>query len=567
MTGNSPAPPSDARASDLDGVVAKAYAAIAEPQSFVTLIGELIEADEKLGGIGESADLHFRNAEAILDKMYPLGEADYSTLRTHLETDLECDLALDAGLKVVSFNPRVFEGGDVARKAAAPDWLFDPVTGSSDRERLHAAKLDDGERVFLRLYTREGDDAGRWFSARSVAVGTERITVLHVVRLRWDEASGTMFQQAMDLTNTELALTRHLVTGGKVREFAELRGRAIGTVRNQLKTLQRKLVIGSKEELLLLYAGFIHSLDPSPEDETTREHICTTIFTGPDGGTIGWEEFGAPDGKPVLFFHPLEGALFTPAMEVAARRAGLRIVAPWRPHYGDTSGGKPGRRTPEEFAGRLPSLLDHLGIERCAALATHAGTPYMAAFAQAAPGRLLGAVTAGPFFPVRDAEDFQFLQKGMGAQVRMVRVAPAFARVYMRALLASMGTGEFYRFVEEFYQDCPRELGVMQSPEMVELFRKTARYVLPRGSDGPVDTMMNWANEWSAYLADLALPMRMLVGEEDSNTPPAFAAISCERYGLGEPQIVAGAGSFLLHDAPDLVFETVARLFDPAQAD
>lgn len=550
----------------LQAVVAKAYAAIAEPENFVPLMNELLEADEMLGGIDGLADMHFENAEAIFDKVYPLEEADYSSMLRHLEQELECDLAFDSEFRIVTFNRRYFAPGSLQKQAYAPEWLFDPTTIEADRARLKEASVSD-DRVFLRIFERPDDDAERWYSAYRVPVGGIHIIALQAVRLRWDEGSAGGFQAAFNLTDTETALIKHLVKGGTTREFAETRGRSVGTARNQLKALQRKLVIKSKEELLLLYAGFIHSLEAPEEDANDINHVCANLFSDREGRTIAWEEYGLHDGLPVVFFHGLEGPLMTPNVERHARAAGLRIIGPWRPHYGGTSGTGPGPHTPAEFARRLPAFLDYLGIGRCVGLGTQAGTPFLAAFAQMHPDRVVKAVAAGPFLPIMEQSDFQFLMTRQRTHFRMARIAPAFARVYLRAMLASMGTGEFYRFVEDFYDGCSREAVSVQKPDVVRNFRRAANYVLPRGKMGPSDTMANWAAQWGGFLEGLGDRFVMCVGDEDANTPLAFARLSAQRFGLNEPVVVPDGGSFLIEDRPRIVFEHVRSAFDNSEND
>jgi pimeloyl-ACP methyl ester carboxylesterase/DNA-binding CsgD family transcriptional regulator len=545
---------------ELEAVVAKAYAAIAEPESFVPLLNDLIAADEKMGGIGNAADMHFANAEAIFDKVYPLAEADYSTMLSHLENDLECDLALDQSFRVLLANDRVFGEDAIEADEYAPDWLFDPVTTAQDKARLQKAAAGD-DRIFLRLYTNPEDENGRWFSAYRVPVGGMHVIALQAVRLRWDERSADAFQTAFELTDTETELIKHLVTGGSTREFAEMRGRSVGTARNQLKALQRKLTINSKEQLLLLYAGFIHSLDPVSESDAT-DHVCANLFCNEEGLTTAWEEHGDPDGKPVLFFHALEGPLMTPAVEEAVRRAGLKIIGPWRPFYGGTSGLSQGPKSPIEFADRLVELLDHLEIDRCVALGTQAGTPFLAAFAQAHAERIVQSIAAGPFLPIVENDDYRFLQTRQRTHFRICRIAPGFARVYMRAMLASMGTGEFHRFVEDYYDGCPRELATVQSPDMVRNFRRAANYVLSRGRMGPGDTMLNWSAQWGHLFEGLGDRMTILLGAQDANTPVEFARVSSARFGLSDPIVIPDAGSFLIEEQPQAVFDAVRRAFE-----
>ncbi len=535
---------------ELEDVVAKAYAAIAKPHGLADLIDALASAEKRNIDFSDRAGGHLLNAADIIDNVYPLDDRDYSMLNTGQTPDVDCDLALDGDLSVVSFNSEVFrvqgEGPDHGIMA----WLFDPVTEKENRKRLLMLS-EDGDDAFFKLHISADDESGRWFFARQLSgAGPARIA-LHVVRLRWSETAGRSFQLALGLTETELALLRHLVVGGKIRGFAEARHRSIGTVRNQLKALQRKLSINSKEELLLLYAGFIDTSQLRSEAAPEQVHDCPNRFEDAPGKVITWEEFGDPAGIPVLYLHPLEGPLFTPTLERSAVAHGLRFIAPWRPYYGDTSGEGFGIESARRFAPRMAALLEHLGIDRCLAMTTQAGTPYAMAMAQGEPDRIVELVGISPFVPVVDAGDFAFLPKNQRLELRVARFAPAFARIYQKAMLASLKTGNFYRFVENYFKDCPQELQTVQRPDMIRNFRRSAGYTIRRSHDGLIDTMLIWCAEWSALCHGLQVPVTVMGGLQDRTTPPDMLRQACTRYGFGEPQFIAGAGSFLLNEEPD----------------
>ena len=194
-------------------------------------------------------------------------------------------------------------------------------------------------------------------------------------------------------------------------------------------------------------------------------------------------------------------------------------------------------------------------------MAAQAGMPWLAGLAASCPDRLIAAVGVGAFLPLIGSSDYEFLSKRQRIHFRISRSAPTFAKVHMRAMLASMGTGEFYRFVEDFYEGCPRELRAFQAPETVRGMRRAAAYMLQSGTKGPIDTMLNWSAEWSPLLKDAAVPIELLQGEDDANISPQFARLTAQRFGLPEPRIIADAGSFLLFDQPEPVMEFIAGKF------
>lgn len=546
---------------DLQQIVAKAYAAIAKPDGMVELIAELAKAEDQIDDFSGRADAHLTNAADILDTIYPITGSDYSKITTQRGTEIECDLALDHNFAVISCNSEVFDLAGLETGASAVSWLLDPVTEKSDVQRLRKLVLD-GESMFFRLYVSPDDEEGRWFSVLRTTIEKGEVFVFHAVRLRWSEVAGRTFQTALKLTEVEIALTKHLVTGGKVRSFAELRGRSIGTVRNQLKALQRKLSIRSKEDLLLLYAGFVHSIEMPTDSAVAVPHVCENIFDDPESGPIAWEEYGDPNGDPVLFFHPLEGALLTEKVQLCAANYRLRIIAPWRPYYGETEGKGWSIESAVNFVPRVGRLLDHLQIENAIGLTTQAGTQYMMAMAQQDPVHLFEGVLAAGYLPFTDRADFASIPKSHQLQMRLARMVPAFARIYQKAMLASIRDGEFYRFVENFYRDCPRELAALRSPDMLAAIRRSAFYIFRSGFDGTIDTMLSWAANWSELCKDLEIPIQMLVGEEDSAMPHDFVRRSVNEYGFNEPIFVPDTSGFMLYESPETVMQYLRERYD-----
>ncbi|MEL7217625.1 MAG: alpha/beta hydrolase [Pseudomonadota bacterium] len=554
---------------DLEAIVARAYTAVTRPGVLVDLLHDLSEFEGSTGAFGESVELHFSNAAEILENVFPNDRLDHSNLNTQKTDRLSFDLAIDQQFRIAFANNAVFANDQIATDRELPAWLFEPASEADDRQRLvdllkNGTALDENEGFggFFRLHTSEQDEKGLWFTARLHHRDADTIIGFDAVRLRWSERSGEAFSQALRLTETEIALVRHLVTGGSLREFADKRGRSLGTARNQMKALQRKLSINSKEELLLLYAGFVHSLEMPAERLDVEEHRCDKHFRPNENECIAWEEHGDPGGIPILYFHPIEGALLTPEVANAARRFGLRIIAPWRPHHGETTADTQGMKAVAEFAERLPAFLEHLGVKRCSTLTTQAGAPYMFAFVQKHPDMVVSAIGAGSFLPIFDAQGMASYRPAHRRQVRLVRIAPTFAKIYQRAMLATIGTGEFHRFVEEFYRGCDRELAAIQKPAMVRMLRSAATYVVRGRFVGTAETMITWAADWSKYCRDITVPVHMIYGENDATISPIEAERASANFGFEPIEFVADAGSFLLQDQTDMIMARIHALSD-----
>lgn len=96
----------------------------------------------------------------------------------------------------------------------------------------------------------------------------------------------------------------------------------------------------------------------------------------PDGRRLGFAEFGAPDGRAVIWFHGTPGA--RRQVPVAARRLaherGYRIVCVDRPGIGSSHPHL--HRSVADFADDIEVLADRLGIEEFATIGLSGGGPY-----------------------------------------------------------------------------------------------------------------------------------------------------------------------------------------------
>ncbi len=106
-----------------------------------------------------------------------------------------------------------------------------------------------------------------------------------------------------------------------------------------------------------------------------------------DGRTLGYADYGGPDGRALLYFHGHPGSRREAGFLAAeAARAGLRLIGVDRPGMG-LSSYQPGRRL-AHWPGDVAALADALGLERFAVAGFSGGGPYALASASAMPQRL-----------------------------------------------------------------------------------------------------------------------------------------------------------------------------------
>jgi pimeloyl-ACP methyl ester carboxylesterase len=142
-----------------------------------------------------------------------------------------------------------------------------------------------------------------------------------------------------------------------------------------------------------------------------------------DGRHLTWQEFGLPDGRPVLYFHgggslSLEGGIF----HREAVQRNIRLIATNRP---GASGSTlcPGRPV-AAYSNDLHELLDNLRIEKFACLGESNGGLVTLAIAATMAPRVLGAVPINPTVPWFDPLARSVSSSSVAIGYRLVKYWP-----------------------------------------------------------------------------------------------------------------------------------------------
>lgn len=241
----------------------------------------------------------------------------------------------------------------------------------------------------------------------------------------------------------------------------------------------------------------------------------------PDGRRLAWREYGDPDGAPVVALHgsPDSSHIWRLADEPAAA-AGVRVVAPDRPGFGD-SDPRPGA-TVLDWVGDHAALADHLGIDDHAVWAISGGSPHACAVAWSLPEQVtrlgLWSVIAPLHEPgvleganptvarlFRAANRMPWLLRPVASvQVAMARHQPGLAE---RALVASRP---------------PPDRAMLARPEVAEVLRAN----LPAMFTDPATIareLRQAAQDWGFPLSEVRVPTDIWCGGRDDVHPPAMA--------------------------------------------
>src|SRR5262245_42265418 len=138
--------------------------------------------------------------------------------------------------------------------------------------------------------------------------------------------------------------------------------------------------------------------DARPIDRHARVYTCA------DGRSIGYAEFGDPDGAPVIALHGTPGSRLMFALaDQAARQRGLRIIAPERPGYGLSDGRNFANLADASFD--FVELADFLELKSFALLGISGGGPFAVATASLMPERVKLLALISPVGPIAEVAD------------------------------------------------------------------------------------------------------------------------------------------------------------------
>lgn len=242
----------------------------------------------------------------------------------------------------------------------------------------------------------------------------------------------------------------------------------------------------------------------------------------PDRRTLGFAEFGPPNGKAVFWFHGTPGARrqIPPEARLAAEELGVRLIGIDRPGVGDS--------TPhlypslQDWAADIGKVADRLGIGRFGLIGLSGGGPYVLACAHAFPKRVVAAAILGGVAPTQGPDAAEG-----GLVAFATRFEPLFAHLHeplgvMLTLLiwalrpvASPGFNLFVHFSPVGDQ------AVFERPEMKAMFIDDLLHGSRWGLRAPVYDVLLFSRPWGFRLRDIQVPIRFWHGDADHLVPLA----------------------------------------------
>lgn len=265
-----------------------------------------------------------------------------------------------------------------------------------------------------------------------------------------------------------------------------------------------------------------------------------------NGGHIAYDEYGDPNGAPVLFCHGWPSSRSMAQLTDAAGRAlGLRIISPDRP--GISGSAYQAQRTLHDWPEIVRALAARLELRRFRLLAISGGAPYAYVTAWAMPEQVEAVAVVSGAPPIAELSDHAGLWRlhrwmlalhGRRPELLrgLFRVARPFAGVRM-----SLRWRPFLRLVLQ-----RMDAEALRDSRAFEACFESSRQAWRASLEGVIADAEIYARPWGFPLEELRAPVQLWHGTRDRTFSFRLAEALAPRFQHCRLHIVENAGHYSL---------------------
>jgi pimeloyl-ACP methyl ester carboxylesterase/DNA-binding CsgD family transcriptional regulator len=561
-----------------DALLDKLYAVALEPERFAELVEAWEHALERGPTVARTpawplfpSGQQAARADSILT-VVERTNAQLATLQSRVDAEQQAMLAVDASGGIRAANAAAYRRYGLAEGGRIDELPLPPASLGELREAvrrlLHRRSADGDDPALLRL-ERDVPEASlvvaltRWETPSGLEV-----VLLKTTDFVWPETLTPLVARAFGLTDAEAEVVRMIVEGASVERVAQVRGRSIATVRSQIRSIYEKTATRSQAEFVRMAVGLTTlqltepvsaalatpgagrpSLYPLPDHRR--------ILTLPDGRLLDYADFGARDGRPCLYLANLFGDGWPAALAERAEAEHLRIIAPARPCYGESSPYPPGVVGYRQVAEDTLVLLDHLGVERTVVVSQTIGGMFALELARSAPARVSALVGIAPELPWGTEDEETRMPLFFRFMSSVVLRSPDMLEFVIRSGTAWARRIGWQRWLERIFRESTADLVAIRDPAHAGWFEHGNRYTTARGHQAVLGDYQSIMDDARDALVALERPLFALIGSEDRNGRLERAEALVRAGAPVRLRVAPGGGQLLLLTHPELVLETI----------
>jgi pimeloyl-ACP methyl ester carboxylesterase len=259
--------------------------------------------------------------------------------------------------------------------------------------------------------------------------------------------------------------------------------------------------------------------------------------------TLGYAEYGDPQGEPVLYFHGCPGSRLDnnrPALDETATRHHLRIIAPDRPGIGLSD------FQPYTIAGWpdiVTEFADKLGLGRFGVEGVSSGGKYAAACAWKIPQRLTTAMIISGNCPYDLPGAKATWSKDDRKMYLLADKAPWLFKLVFQKLARDMIKDP--KIILSYFNSSEPDQKTVAREDMQEVLAQMPQEAFHQGVRGVALDLRLEARPWGFKLQDIRIPVHVWHGEEDKIVPVEQGRIEAKMIPLAQARFFPNEGHTL----------------------
>ena len=255
----------------------------------------------------------------------------------------------------------------------------------------------------------------------------ERTAVLFIAIPNKMMVNEQILKDLYRLTSAESELTKHIVTGMSLREYAEEMGVSNNTVKTQLKAIFQKTGVNRQAELVSLVINSPAILrNTSIERQRVAINQCYQSLQVDIDKKISYAEYGPQTGEAIFFCHSLRGSrLERPQNLEILFQLGVRLIVIDRPGYGYSSPDP--KLDLLAWPNYMQKLADQLNIDRFFVMGFSIGGSYALACAHVLSDRIKKVALLSPISPLEEMKKVKALPASFRFILSLSRRSPQVA--------------------------------------------------------------------------------------------------------------------------------------------
>jgi pimeloyl-ACP methyl ester carboxylesterase len=268
----------------------------------------------------------------------------------------------------------------------------------------------------------------------------------------------------------------------------------------------------------------------------------------PDGAVVAFEEYGDPNGVPVIFCHGWPSSRTMARLtDEPARELGIRIVSPDRPGICGSSLQR--NRKLSDWPRLLEQVVERLDLREFRVLAISGGAPYAYATAIAMPERVRAIAIVGGAPPITELTDGEGLLPLYRRMLALYRSRPALLRkcfYLVRPFLSVRPPVRFRPFVLKMLRLRPCDADSLRISGAFDAVFESQRLAWRASAEGVMADAEIYAQPWGFAIENVRVPVRLWHGKEDRAFSVQLAQQIANRLPNCKSRFVNDAGHYSL---------------------